>query len=680
MANRIPVDTVSLSLLRRIQFFARGEIIPLLFAPLLVRFVWAEWEVGNVVFSYPGLPYHRALAAKDLLEAGCESVLLRSSSHPPIVAALARNFATERLVHHWADAIERFIGKGNRYGMTDSLDGGRMVQELCDAVGSLRLEPTDRIVFPDVSANHDLPEIARQAIESLVIESLELFNDPVGNAAAVLNSPEPGFNLEPDHLVTKLMAFIRSARRDLQDAFDLSLPTGRQGFVDWFLERAAIEFDLGETFTGPVLRAREVLAAKAHELRQIPPRLEPVPSGPGFNLIGYPRAEMGMGEQLRGCAGALECAKIPFGIIDFQHGLVASNRDSRYERLIRDQQLFDINLFHINADQMPLAFEKLGPSFFRNHYNIGYWEWELSRFPEEWLRSIDLMDEIWAPSTFIAGTISKETAKPVVWMPLAIEFPKPATSISDRASRAGFGIPADPFLFLFAFDFSSFSTRKNYWAAIDAFKQAFDSGNDSAGLVLKTIRHERHHREFLDLLRYAGNDPRIHIIDRVLRKTEMRDLIASCDALLSLHRSEGFGLAIAEAMYLGKPVVATNYSGNVDFTKEDNSCLIDCQLIPVKPGEYVFPEDQVWADADVRQAALRMRQLVDDPELCKGLGEAAARFMRQQHSLRAVGQRYADRLHQIHTAKTLLAAPSGDSYASRTLSDRVKVFSRALFK
>ncbi|MGH9582417.1 MAG: glycosyltransferase, partial [Bryobacteraceae bacterium] len=140
----------------------------------------------------------------------------------------------------------------------------------------------------------------------------------------------------------------------------------------------------------------------------------------------------------------------------------------------------------------------------------------------------------------------------------------------------------------------------------------------------------------------------------VLRRPELHELIAACDSFVSLHRSEGFGLGIAEAMYLGKPVIATNYSGNVDFTKQDNSCLVDYRLVPVKPGEYLFPEGQVWADPNVDQAAMYMRRLAGDRDYAKRIGSAGTESIRRQHSAKATGARYAKRLKQIAAARALL--------------------------
>jgi glycosyltransferase involved in cell wall biosynthesis len=656
-------EALGRGLLRRLEFLAEPEHIPYMLAPLLLRYLWDHAAVGNVVIAYPGISQERLFVAARMLAGSCEAVLLRDDDAPSIVVALGRNIRNQRLVAHWADCIERFSLAPEEQERFEPFIGSQMVAYVCDGVGSLRRVEQDfggDCTWVAVASN--ITPLVRNAVKNLLPDSQLLQDDPLGNAIRVLNMPSQKVHQDPGNLITCLMFFVWLTRPDLQAAFDLSTFEGRQGFVAWFLTRGSIELRVTEEFLEPVRSERERPSAPIQAEQLTGPveteegfALDPAS---GVNLVGYPRAEMGMGEQLRLCAAALITTNLQVCVTDFNFGIIASNRDTRYEHLVRAGNPFYVNLFHINADQMRLAVEKLGRGYFRDHYNIGYWEWELSNFPDEWQEAIDLVDEIWAPSRFIQQAISKKTAKPVIWMPLAIEFPMPSEDVDHGNTRRKLGLPEHAFLFLFTFDFSSFAPRKNFGACIEAFRKAFPEADENVGLVLKTIRHPHHKREFWQLLRAIGNDARIHVIDRVLRQPEMRQLIASCDSFVSLHRSEGFGLGIAEAMYLGKPVIVTDYSGNVDFTMKNNSCLVNYRLIPVKPGEYVFPEGQVWADADVDQAAAYMRRLVEEPDYARRLGRAAASFMRQQHNSKAVGNRYFNRLKQISSARALLASPA----------------------
>ncbi len=654
----VPEETLGRSLLRRLAFFAGAEYLPYAVAPLLLRHGWNQEEARDSVVAYPGVSAERVMAAHQMIERGCEAVLLRRDDEAPVVLALASNTRNERMVDHWADRMERFSSDANETEPFNLSLGSKLVDYLCDRVGSIRDTEQEPISYGSSSClptGTKINSVLRGAVRALLPESQQLLEDPFANAVRALNAPSPKVHQDSGNLITSLMFFIWLTRPEVQTAFNLSLPDGRRGLVDWFLERAVIEYDIAEEFLGPVRSERQRPSAALSAERVVSVgRDEPAAdTRTGVNLVGYPRAEMGMGELLRQSAAALSTTYFRFCIVDFNFGIVASQRDRRYEALVRSDNPFHINLFHITADQMRLAWEKLGPQFFRNHYNVGYWTWELSNFPSQWKGAIDLVDEIWAPSRFIQEAISKKTNKPVVWMPLAVEFPTSSASIEESRNREKFGLPSDRFLFLFSFDFSSFVTRKNFSACIDAFRKAFPENCEQAGLVIKTIRHSHHKREFWDLLRAIGDDRRIFLIDRLLRQEEMRELMASCDCFISLHRSEGFGFGMAEAMYLGKPVIATNYSGNLDFTKKDNSCLVDCRLVPVRAGEYLFPEGQVWADPNVDDAARYMRLLVDDRDYGRRLGSAAADFMRRQHSTKAVGERYLKRLEQINSSLAL---------------------------
>lgn len=636
-------DSFTRSLLRRLAFFSDPEDFPYFAAPVILLDLWNNAKASGAVFAYPRVSVEQLFTARDLLEQGAEAVLLRHDERPPAVLALAHNPRNERLLAHWVDLLDHFSRDPKQREPFDLYLPGKMVEHVCDRIGSIRA-PIASVKSPEEKSETDL--LIRDAVRTILPDFPELIEDPAATAVVCLNAPSGEVVQDPGNLITNFVHFIWSTRSDLQAAFDLSTAEGRKAFVDWLFSRAPVELNLGDEFLNPIRIERETPTERpsAPAVRQP----EPIPEGAaGVNLIGYPRAEMGMGELMRQSAAGFAATDVPFCLVDFNFGLIASQQDARYENLVRADNPYSVNLFHVNADQMLVAREQLAPAFFRNRYNIGYWAWELSGFPDEWLDAIDLVDEIWAPSKFVQEAIAKKTSKPVLWMPLAVELAEPGGK-----DRAKFGLPENAFLFLFTFDFSSFADRKNFRGCIEAFQKAFQG--ESAGLVVKTIRHPHHQREFWDLLRAIGDDRRIFLIDRVLRRPELHELIAACDSFVSLHRSEGFGLGIAEAMYLGKPVIATNYSGNVDFTKPDNSCLVDYRLMPVKPGEYLFPEGQVWADPDLDQAATYMRRLAEDPDYAHRLGTAAAAFIRREHSSKSTGARYAKRLKQIAAARALL--------------------------
>jgi glycosyltransferase involved in cell wall biosynthesis len=362
----------------------------------------------------------------------------------------------------------------------------------------------------------------------------------------------------------------------------------------------------------------------------------------GALLVGYPKAELGMGEHVRLSAQSFIESRIPFGIYNFDHSVVARQQDDRYSALITDKPEYKANVFHINADQMEVARDVLGTGFFNGRYNIGYWAWELSRFPDIWLPAIDLVDEIWAPSRFIQHSISEKASCPVVWMPLAVK-----AAPLNRELSVDFGVADDDFVFMFYFDFASFATRKNPEAPIDAFKRAFDHKQDNVRLVIKVMGNYVHRPEIDRLKKRVSGDPRIVVIDEVLSHEEMALLVNRCNCFVSLHRSEGFGRGMAEAMVYGKPVIATNYSGNTDFMNEKTGLLVDYSLVPVKKGCYVHWEDQVWAEPDIDHAAWYMRKVFEDREFAGSIGLAAKAFIEQHHSPDVVAARYRDRLQRM---------------------------------
>ena len=370
---------------------------------------------------------------------------------------------------------------------------------------------------------------------------------------------------------------------------------------------------------------------------------------PGALLLGHPYGVYGIGEHVRLSAAAFSAAEIPFGIRNIcgEYGvnLAGLHEDFPFMDKISKDGFYRANVFHINADEMVNAQIHLGKEIFADRYNVGYWAWELSNFPDAWCPSFQLVDEVWAPSRFIEQAIANKTSSPVIRMPLAVNFPEP-----NGMTRESFGLPEDRFLFLFFFDFTSYVQRKNPEGAIRAFLQAFPDVDDTrVGIVIKMNGVDLRPQEFNAFVQSIDReDPRVILMDKVLTDRETKALMKLCDCFLSLHRSEGFGRGLAEAMYLGKPVIATGYSGNLDFTNEHNACLVDYRLIPVKDHEYPFATGQKWADPDIDHAVWFMRRLVNELHYAQTIGQNAAYFIKTYHSPNAVGANYRARLAALN--------------------------------
>lgn len=375
---------------------------------------------------------------------------------------------------------------------------------------------------------------------------------------------------------------------------------------------------------------------------------------PEVALIGHPFAPIGMGEHVRCSFRALRSVGLRPRIIDI-YGLNQPEPDAAEElRPFVAQGLAGVNVFHINGDEVEQALATLAyrPSP-PTTYNVIYPAWELARYPREWATQLERFDELWAPSRFIADSLAAAVSRPVVHMPLACEV-----LLSYFVGRRWFGIPEASFAFLFFFDLRSYASRKNPQAVLQAFERALrHAAHARVTLVLKVNGAETAPAE-LARLKELIEPIRSHVllIERTLTDNEVKNLVRACDCFVSLHRSEGFGRGLIEAMYLGKPVIGTRYSGNLDFMDDTNSLLVDYALVPVGAGEYPHWEGQVWAEPDVEQAARFMRQLLERPEWGVAVGRRAALHVREHFSLRPAGWRFLERLRAIQAACTRTAS------------------------
>lgn len=455
--------------------------------------------------------------------------------------------------------------------------------------------------------------------------------------------------------ITKLLHLIWTSRPDLQGAFDISTREGQAAFHDWAAEGVKREYgvdpwapstDTLERSEDQPVVDRPGLLRRLKALFGEAEAMAPSAGASGATLIGYTHGVLGMGEHVRMSAEALSSTRVPFGVLDIDTGAGDQHDDSTnsYPRVSGNR--YRANIFHVNADQMLPTYCRLGASFFTGRYNIGFWAWELAEWPHSWRPILEMVDEIWAPSRFIQNCLKSVTDKPVVHMPLCVELPG-----FERLPRSRFNLPDDTCLFLFAFDFNSYIERKNPFAAIRAFKAAFAARTERAGLVVKVMKADETSGKWREMMRLIDGDPRIHVINEVMSRSEVLALIAACDCFVSLHRSEGFGRGPAEAMYLGKPVIVTSYSGNMDFTRAGTSLLVDYKLTPVGHGEYVHGEGQLWADAHVDQAAEQMRRVYRGGTEITNIAASGQAIIRNEFSKGSVGRNMERRLTELGALK-----------------------------
>jgi glycosyltransferase involved in cell wall biosynthesis len=353
---------------------------------------------------------------------------------------------------------------------------------------------------------------------------------------------------------------------------------------------------------------------------------------PGINILGYVRDLSGVGESARLCAAAAQAAGLRSSLVDFRDALVEGGLESR-----GFVPSLPVNVIHANADQVPLVASVLGDRYLRGRYNVGVWHWELPELPDQWLASFEPLDEIWAPSRFILDALAAKSPRPVVHMPHGVQVPL------TNADRREFDLPADTVAILMMYDMRSLQERKNPLGAIDAFARVGGDGR-RASLVVKVMNGGWDAAALAAVHARSREVPGVIVIDEVMDVDRVRRLQASCDVFLSLHRSEGFGLNIAESMCLGKPVVVTGWSGNMDFTDERNACLVGYGMTVVGERVGPYPPGGRWADPDLDHAAWHLRRLIDDESLRRTLGQAARQHMELHHSPAAAGERMRKRL------------------------------------
>jgi len=364
---------------------------------------------------------------------------------------------------------------------------------------------------------------------------------------------------------------------------------------------------------------------------------------PGANLIGHFRYASGLQEAI---LGVKECLEAVGSRTTARELPVLFECDWSDRQRYRGVELFDTTIYLAAVNTFPHEWMSRGGTYWRDGvYRVAVWYWELEDLPEAWKPKLTWMDEVWAPTTFLARTFSKAVSVPVIPMLPGIRLPK----FTPRP-REFFGIPQGPMLFLVTFDMGSVMPRKNPLAAIQAFRRAFGNRTD-VHLVVKVSRGSVNPQAFAQL-RAAMQHANCTLIDAVFKRSDTLALFQLADVYLSLHRSEGLGLGMAESMLMGKPVVATRYSGNLDFMTDETACLVDADLVPIPEGCDPYPAGSLWAEARVDHAAEYLKQLASDPQAAWALGQRAQDYARQKLDPLDYGRRMLARLQAIQSSRS----------------------------
>lgn len=467
-----------------------------------------------------------------------------------------------------------------------------------------------------------------------------------------LNAPAPPA-AGGDAGVTNYLAALYEAREDLRRAYPDIAGADAHGFLGWTRVFAAGEVppELRPPADDDLARPPATPSAAGDGATQ---------SRLGVNVAGYLNSELGVGEVARQAIRALDAVRVPVLPVGIE--APQSRQGHAFAHRGISQRGFPINLICVNADMLPAFAAGIGGAFFAKRYSIGWWWWEVSEFPERWVGSFDHVDELWAGSRFVAEALAAISPVPVVQMPMPVFVSGTPVATPER-----FGL-RDGFKFLFSFDYASVLARKNPLGCIDAFLRAFPEPGE-ATLVLKSI-NGKHRREDHERVGVAAlGHPHVVVLDEYLEPADKDRLVATCDCYVSLHRSEGFGIGLAEAMYLGKPVVATAYSGNLDFMTPHNSYLVDYELAPIGPGADPYPPTARWAEPDLDHAAALMREVYEDRDGARERGRLGQEEIRRTHSPHAAGTKMTLRLRTIAARKvtdgTGWEAPAGLERADR---------------
>ncbi len=366
----------------------------------------------------------------------------------------------------------------------------------------------------------------------------------------------------------------------------------------------------------------------------------------GINLAGFLTADLGVGESARCMVRAADAAGIPSALVPLK--LNCKNRlgDLTFADRLQETNPYDVNVVHLDPPAARDLDHHHGKDFRAGKYNIGYFAWELPEFPDAWVPSFDYFDEIWCPSDFTSAAVAAKSPLPVLTMPHAIGFDEPAGHAA--VWRARFGLPADAFLFLTLFDLNSYSARKNPRAVIEAYRLAGLAGRGAA-LVIKVQNVAGNEADFAALEAAVRDLPGTVLLAETLSRADVYVLEAACDVFVSLHRSEGFGLAVAECMRLGKPVISTNWSATAEFVHRENGCPVRCRLVTLEQNHGPYAKGSTWAEPDPAHAADCMRALYHDRKLAARLGAAARETIATRYSPAVIGERYRRRLESIAT-------------------------------
>jgi glycosyltransferase involved in cell wall biosynthesis len=369
-------------------------------------------------------------------------------------------------------------------------------------------------------------------------------------------------------------------------------------------------------------------------------------------FIGYAEAALGLGESFRNMLTAIESAGLPFAIYPFNKNVEARRigpfLETRYDR----EGIYDINVAYMAVEQLPHYFSQLQKQVLLSRYNILRTYWELAEAPPAWGALLNPIDELWVPNSFVADAFRPIFNRKITVIPVCIDVNR-----KQKFSREHFGLDNDRFYFMFSFDYHSGTARKNPLGVVQAFSYAFPDEQTKVGLLIKTTGPKELDPTVSQQLENVSHlDKRIKILNGSVGRDEMLSLMDDCDCYVSLHRSEGFGLGMAEALALERPVIATDYSGNREYLTANTGFPVPFSLRKLLPGEYQMGEGQSWAEPDLSAAVGLMRTIFDDQAERERRSANGKQYIEAHYAGGTVVRMIQDRLDEIRREKNLVAS------------------------
>ncbi|NWK96312.1 glycosyltransferase [Sphingobium lactosutens] len=464
--------------------------------------------------------------------------------------------------------------------------------------------------------------------------------DPFKNFQDHLDQPALGTAEGPDGLFcTNLMHSFWTGSDYLRSTYDIHTASGVAGLAEWFVRhshRSGIDPRLTHGIVKRVSNGRRWKNGKHLSATQ--------PSNADISVIGYLTTNTGVGEVGRLTLKSLAGSGRRTEGLDIDLNVASSRTNMEVQPALADQASGRLHIYNINADQLPSVQQAYDGKIGKGAYRVAMPFWELADFPDPWISAFDDVDEIWAPTKFIQSALVMKTGKPVIHMPVALDF-----TVDHVFDRKALGLPENRFLFLFSFDFLSFRSRKNPEAVIAAFTTAFKGTaySDHVSLVIKCVNAHHVPGELKRVRDALDSSLDVHILDNELTRSEMLGLVKTADCVVSLHRSEGLGLLVAEAMALGTPVIATDYSATTELVTARTGYPVEYKLKDLHADDYPFAAGQVWADPDISHAAWRMRQAVDEAGSNGAMLERARAQIIANHGSEAVIGAQERRLQEL---------------------------------